>query len=144
LAVPARRNADDVQVKHGQILFANAGCDGCHVPTLETGDYAPLPALSHVTIHPYTDLLLHDMGEGLADGRPDFKAGAHEWRTSPLWGIGLTATVNGNDYFLHDGRARSLAEAILWHGGEAEAAREAFRTMSKSDRAALLTFLRSL
>jgi CxxC motif-containing protein (DUF1111 family) len=144
LAVPARRDVDDPQVRHGEALFALAGCDGCHTPTLETADYAALPALSRQTIHPYTDLLLHDMGDGLADGRPDFKAGPRDWRTAALWGMGLSQTVNGNGYFLHDGRARTATEAILWHGGEAEAAREVFRTMAKSDRAALLAFLRSL
>ena len=144
LAVPARRDVDDPQVRHGEALFALAGCDGCHTPTLETADYPALPALSRQTIHPYTDLLLHDMGEGLADGRPDFKAGPRDWRTAALWGMGLSQAVNGNGYLLHDGRARSATEAILWHGGEAQAAREAFRTMAKSDRAALLAFLRSL
>jgi len=125
-------------------LFARIGCDGCHAPDLKTGEYPALPALSHQTIHPYTDLLLHDMGEGLADGRPDFKAGARDWRTAPLWGVGIARNVNGNEFYLHDGRARTLAEAILWHGGEAEPAREAFRTMARSEREALLAFLRSL
>jgi len=144
LAVPARRDVDDPQVRHGEALFALAGCDGCHTPTLETADYPALPAVSRQTIHPYTDLLLHDMGEGLADGRPDFHAGSRDWRTAALWGMGLSQAVNGNGYLLHDGRARSATEAILWHGGEAQDAREAFRTMAKSDRAALLAFLRSL
>ena len=144
LAVPARRNVDDAQVKRGEALFSLAGCDGCHSPTLKTGDYAALPAVSQQTIHPYTDLLLHDMGEGLADGRPDFRAGAREWRTAPLWGLGISQTVNGNGTLLHDGRARNPAEAILWHGGEAQSSREAFRTMPKSDRDALIAFLSSL
>jgi CxxC motif-containing protein (DUF1111 family) len=144
LAVPARRNLDDAQVRRGEALFALAGCDGCHSPTLQTGDYAALPALSHQTIHPYTDLLLHDMGEGLADGRPDFRAGPRDWRTAPLWGFGLSQTVNGNDSLLHDGRARNVTEAILWHGGEAQPSREAFRMMPKADREALFAFLRSL
>jgi CxxC motif-containing protein (DUF1111 family) len=144
LAVPARRNVDDPRVRAGELLFARIGCSGCHAPDLETGEYPALPALSHLTIHPYTDLLLHDMGEGLADGRPDFKAGARDWRTAPLWGVGLARNVNGNELYLHDGRARTLAEAILWHGGEAEPSREAFRTMGRSEREALLAFLRSL
>jgi CxxC motif-containing protein (DUF1111 family) len=144
LAVPARRNADEAFVKAGEALFAKAGCSGCHAPTLETGDYAPLPAASHQTIHPYTDLLLHDMGDGLADGRPDYAAGPRDWRTSPLWGLGLSATVNGNTTLLHDGRARDLTEAILWHGGAAEAARDAFRGMSKQQRDALIAFVMSL
>jgi CxxC motif-containing protein (DUF1111 family) len=144
LAVPARRNVDDAQVKRGQVLFHLAGCDGCHTPTLETGGYEPLPALSHQTIHPYTDFLLHDMGEGLADGRPDFHAGGRDWRTAPLWGLGLSHTVNGNDSLLHDGRARNLTEAILWHGGEAQPSRDQFSDMPKANREALLAFLRSL
>jgi CxxC motif-containing protein (DUF1111 family) len=144
LAVPARRDVGDALVKRGEALFALARCDGCHLPTLVTGDYRALPALSGQTIHPYTDLLLHDMGEGLADGRPDFRAGPRDWRTAPLWGLGLARTVNGNESLLHDGRARNLTEAILWHGGEAQTAREAFRSMPKADREALLAFLSSL
>jgi CxxC motif-containing protein (DUF1111 family) len=143
LAVPAQRNADDPAIKRGFALFREAGCDGCHTPTLRTGEHE-LAALAHQTIHPFTDLLLHDMGPELADGRPDFLADGSEWRTAPLWGIGLIETVNGHDRLLHDGRARGLAEAILWHGGEAEASREAFRTMPKQEREALLAFLRSL
>ena len=100
--------------------------------------------MSHQTIHPYTDLLLHDMGPDLADGRPDFLATGSEWRTPPLWGIGLCRSVNEHTFLLHDGRARGFAEAILWHGGEGEAAREAFRTMAADERAALIRFLESL
>jgi len=144
LSVPARRSVADPQVKRGEALFAAAGCAGCHVPALQTGDYAPLPALSHQIIHPYTDLLLHDMGHELADGRPDFGAGPRDWRTAPLWGLGLSHTVNGNSTLLHDGRARNVTEAILWHGGEALASRDAFRNMPKPERDALITFLRSL
>ncbi|MEQ8701044.1 MAG: di-heme oxidoredictase family protein, partial [Bauldia litoralis] len=99
---------------------------------------------SRQTIHPFTDLLLHDMGPGLADGFPEFGATGREWRTPPLWGIGLFRAVNGHTFYLHDGRARSLAEAVLWHGGEARAARERFRTLPKSDRDALIAFLESL
>src|SRR5262249_8255487 len=101
-------------------------------------------AVSRQTIHPYTDVLLHDMGPDLADGRPDYEASGSEWRTPPLWGIGLVERVNGHSLFLHDGRARGFAEAILWHGGEGAAAREAFRGMSADDRAALVRFLASL
>ena len=144
LAVPARRDVDDSQVKRGEALFSVVGCDGCHVPNLQTAEYAALPALSRQTIHPYTDLLLHDMGEGLADGRPDFRAGSRDWRTAPLWGLGLSQSVNGNGSLLHDGRARNLTEAILWHGGEAQASRDAFKRMLGSDRQALLAFLNSL
>jgi len=144
LSVPARRGVAEAQVKRGEALFATAGCDGCHLPTLQTGEYVPLPALSHQIIHPYTDLLLHDMGDALADGRPDFHAGPRDWRTAPLWGLGLSQTVNGNGTLLHDGRARDVTEAILWHGGEALASREAFRNMPKPEREALIAFLRSL
>ncbi len=143
LAVPVRRNVDDPEVERGETLFHVAGCAGCHTPTFTTGEHE-VDVLEGQTIHPFTDLLLHDMGEGLADGRPDFAAGGREWRTPPLWGIGLVETVNDHALFLHDGRARGLAEAILWHGGEADAAKEAFRTMDAADRAALIAFLRSL
>ena len=127
----------------GKGLFTRIGCATCHVPQLQTSD-SDLPELSHQTIRPYTDLLLHDLGEGLADHRPVFDAGGRDWRTPPLWGIGLVSKVNRHTCFLHDGRARNSAEAILWHGGEAEAAREQFRTLPKADRAALLDFLESL
>jgi CxxC motif-containing protein (DUF1111 family) len=102
------------------------------------------PEQSHQLIWPYTDLLLHDMGDGLADGRPEGQASGSEWRTPPLWGIGLTETVSGHTNFLHDGRARSLTEAILWHGGEAQAARDRFAAMDADQRAELITFLESL
>jgi len=144
LAVPAQRNPDDPMVQRGYALFIEAQCATCHVPTLQTGIHPTIPGFSHQTIHPYTNLLLHDMGEGLADNRPDFEASGTEWRTPPLWGIGLFETVNKHTYYLHDGRARNLAEAILWHGGEAEASREAFRMMSAEQRSALIAFLRSL
>ena len=141
LAVPAARDYPDR--KRGAELFFAAGCHQCHAPRHETGRH-DIPALSNQIIFPYTDLLLHDMGPGLADGRTDFQASGSEWRTPPLWGIGLTETVNGHTRFLHDGRARNLEEAILWHGGEAENAKEAFRAMSAEDRAALIKFLESL
>ena len=144
LAVTAQREADHPLVLRGARLFEQAGCNACHVPEQRTGTLNGYPELSGQRIRPYTDLLLHDMGPGLADGRPDFLAGPRDWRTSPLWGIGLIGTVNGDARFLHDGRARDLAEAILWHGGEAEPARERFRHMARDDRAALLRFLNSL
>ena len=144
LAVPARRNVDDPQVKLGEQLFAKAQCASCHVPTLRTGILAGVPSVSNQTIHPYTDLLLHDMGPELADNRPDFHASGSEWRTPPLWGIGLVKRVNGHTNFLHDGRARDLMEAILWHGGEAEVSRQIVEQMSKIERDALITFLESL
>jgi CxxC motif-containing protein (DUF1111 family) len=144
LAVPARRNVRQPDVARGRQLFEQAHCSACHTPALRTGRVPGLPDLSEQMIHPYTDLLLHDMGAGLADGRPDFEATGSEWRTPPLWGIGLVETVNRHTYFLHDGRARNLAEAVLWHGGEAEASREHFRRLPRVDREALLQFLRSL
>ena len=144
LAVPARRNMQNPEVQRGRQLFDEARCGACHAPTLRTGEVPGLPDLSRQVIHPYTDLLLHDMGAALADGRPDFEATGSEWRTPPLWGIGLVETVNRHTYFLHDGRARNLAEAILWHGGEAEASKEHFRRLPRADREALLQFLRSL
>jgi CxxC motif-containing protein (DUF1111 family) len=144
LAVPARRDFEDPEVLRGKAMFRAAGCASCHVPTLVTSAAAALPELAGQTIRPYTDLLLHDLGDDLADGRPDFLAGGREWRTPPLWGIGLVGVVNDHTQLLHDGRARDLAEAVLWHGGEAEAAREAFRTMARADRDALVRFLESL
>ncbi|MBS1538260.1 MAG: c-type cytochrome [Bacteroidetes bacterium] len=144
LAVPSRRNTNDETVKRGKQLFMQANCLGCHTPTLKTGTVADIPEISNQTIHPYTDLLLHDMGDELSDGRPDYLATANEWRTSPLWGIGLTELVNGHSNFLHDGRARNFIEAILWHGGEASTSREYFKKLPQSDRKAIIAFLRSL
>jgi len=144
LAVPARREARNPQVLRGKQVFMAAGCASCHRPSYVTGELAGMPELSGQTIRPYTDLLLHDMGDGLADGRPDFAADGREWRTPPLWGIGLIHTVNGHTHFLHDGRARNLMEAVLWHGGEAEASKQQVLAMSKADRAALIRFLESL
>ncbi|MCC6573372.1 MAG: c-type cytochrome [Planctomycetes bacterium] len=143
LGVPARRNVNDPQVLRGETLFTQAGCAGCHKPALVTGNTHPLAELRNQTIHPFTDLLVHDMGADLADNRSDFLADGQEWRTAPLWGIGMTSVVNGHTFFLHDGRARNLAEAILWHGGEALNSRDAFRNMNASDRAALIAFLNS-
>ena len=144
LAVPARRDWTEPQMLAGKVLFTEIGCAACHTPLLETGSEAALPALAQQTIRPYTDMLLHDMGEGLADGRPDFTASGSEWRTPPLWGIGLIETVNGHTNLLHDGRARNLEEAILWHGGEAETSRDAYTKLTPAEREALLRFLGSL
>ena len=135
---------DNPDVIQGQQLFGSAGCSGCHLDTLKTGIHPTIPALSQQTIHPYTDLLLHDMGERLADKLGDFQASGSEWRTPPLWGVGLFQTVNGHSYYLHDGRARNLEEAILWHGGEAETARHNFMNLDKLERDKLLRFLSSL
>lgn len=144
LAVPIRRNVNDEQVVLGQKLFASAGCESCHKTNVKTAKREGLPALSEQTIHPYTDMLLHDMGEGLADHRPEYLASGTEWRTPPLWGIGYTQEVNGHTYFLHDGRARNLMEAVLWHGGEAEAAKSKVLTFNQKERDALIAFLNSL
>ena len=144
LAVPARRDESDSTVLRGKALFYGIGCTGCHTPKHATRRDWPVETLAGQLIWPYTDLLVHDMGEDLADGRPEGDASGREWRTTPLWGIGLTEVVNGHTRFLHDGRARNLLEAILWHGGEAESARDAFRAMPSVDRNALLAFLNSL
>jgi CxxC motif-containing protein (DUF1111 family) len=144
LGVPARRSLVDPVARRGEQLFRSIGCARCHVPELRTGTLSGMPEVSDQVIRPYTDLLLHDMGEGLADGRPDFEASGREWRTPPLWGIGLTLTVSGHTSFLHDGRARSLMEAVLWHGGEAETTSELVRRLRAADRSALIAFLESL
>lgn len=128
----------------GEKLFSQVHCAQCHVPALTTGAFPELPALANKRIRPYTDLLLHDMGPDLADGRPDFRAGGSDWRTPPLWGIGRSKQVNGSTSFLHDGRARNLLEAIVWHGGEAQPSRDAFAKLSKQERADLIAFLESL
>ena len=144
LGVPARRNVDDPTVLRGKELFYNTGCVACHQPSFVTHRLEDQPEQSFQLIWPYTDLLLHDMGPGLADNRPESRATGSEWRTPPLWGIGLTQQVSGHSFFLHDGRARSLLEAILWHGGEAQAQRDAVVEMPPEDRAALIEFLESL
>ncbi len=143
LAVPARRDRDETPVRIGQVLFHSAGCAVCHRPQLKTGAHRLAP-VAHRTIAPYTDLLLHDMGPGLADGRPDFRAGGSEWRTPALWGIGLSDAVGEAPGYLHDGRARTLQEAVLWHDGEARVARQRYAGLPRADREALLAFLRSL
>jgi CxxC motif-containing protein (DUF1111 family) len=144
LAVPNQRRSVDEDVARGRALFEAARCTACHLPEARTGGASQLAQLRGATIHPYTDLLLHDMGEGLADDRRDGDASGREWRTPPLWGIGLLETVNGNQNYLHDGRARTIEEAVLWHGGEAQRSRDAFALMSADERAALLAFLSSL
>ena len=144
LAVPAMRDTDDEKVQQGARTFVQAQCSVCHTPRHETGDAHPLEPLRNQAIFPYTDLLLHDMGAGLADNRPDGQASGTEWRTPPLWGIGLVETVNGHTMFLHDGRARSMEEAILWHDGEAEEARLRFMRLPAEQREALIKFLEAL
>ncbi len=144
LAVPARRNVDDPQVLRGKQVFYETGCISCHTPKFVTRRDAADDIHAFQLIWPYSDVLLHDMGEGLADHRPDGDADGYEWRTPPLWGIGLTKEVSGHTQFLHDGRARNLLEAILWHGGEAETQQQAVIGMSKADRDSLIAFLESL
>lgn len=144
LAVPERRDVADPQVLRGKEVFYDTGCKTCHTPKYVTERLDDQPEQSFQLIWPYSDLLLHDMGAGLADNRPEGRANGQEWRTPPLWGIGLTQTVSGHSYFLHDGRARSLLEAVLWHGGEAQAQRDAVVDMPAKDRAALIRFLESL
>lgn len=144
LAVPARRNIGKSNVKKGQLLFGAAGCGSCHTPTLRTGELKDVKEVSNQIIHPYTDMLLHDMGDALADNRPDFLADGKEWRTPPLWGIGLTQTVHNHTFFLHDGRARNLMEAIMWHGGEAENAKNYVNSLNRGEREQLIEFLNSL
>jgi CxxC motif-containing protein (DUF1111 family) len=144
LAVPPRRNPSNPEVLKGKELFYSIGCASCHKPKFVTGEVPDQPHLSHQLIWPYTDLLLHDMGEGLADDRPEGEASGTEWRTAPLWGIGLTETVNSHTLFLHDGRARNVTEAILWHGGEGQASRDKFANLSKEDRERLVAFVNSL
>ena len=144
LAVPARRDFEQMEVRRGQALFQAAQCAVCHRPAYTTGKQAYAPALARQRIYPYTDLLLHDMGPGLADHRPDGLANGRQWRTPPLWGIGLIPDVNGHSFLLHDGRARGVMEAILWHGGEAQASRDQVLKMSRSERDALVRFVNSL
>ncbi|HTA81291.1 MAG TPA: di-heme oxidoredictase family protein [Bacteroidia bacterium] len=146
LAPPARRNVYDAQVVHGQQIFNSAGaqCASCHSPTLTTGVNFSFSIMSNLKVHAYTDMLLHDMGGGLADNRPTFSATGRQWRTAPLWGIGLVPLIDPQGQYLHDGRARTLMEAIMWHGGEAYNAKEYVRNLSAYDRDALIAFLQSL
>lgn len=144
LGAPKRRNAKNATILRGKQIFMEAKCGSCHLPKLSTSFSFEAPFNSNQTIYPYSDLLLHDMGSGLADNRPDFLANGQEWRTAPLWGIGLTELVNGHSNFLHDGRARNLMEAILWHDGEAKKSKDQIKKLNKSDRNSLISFLKSL
>ena len=144
LALMPQKSFDNPSVLNGKSLFTEANCVACHKEQIETGSYHPLTELRNQTIRPYTDLLLHDMGPGLADNMGEELASGSEWRTAPLWNIGYTEGVSGSESYLHDGRARSLEEAILWHGGEAENAKEYFRNMTYSDRVDLINFIKSL
>ncbi|WP_428034220.1 di-heme oxidoredictase family protein [Amphritea sp.] len=144
LAPPARPDFDKPEVLKGKAVFHQSGCAACHQPSFTTASRRDMPEQSDQLIWPYSDLLLHDMGEALADNRPEFLASGSEWRTPPLWGIGLTKTVSGHTYFLHDGRARNLLEAVLWHGGEGSVSRDRVINLPTADRQALMTFLESL
>ncbi|MCB9195131.1 MAG: c-type cytochrome [Flavobacteriales bacterium] len=144
LAAPSRPDYNKQDVLHGKRLFYDLNCIACHKPSYTTGVHNDFNHLSHQKIWPYTDLLLHDMGSNLSDGRPDYLATGNEWRTPPLWGIGLFETVNGHTYYLHDGRARNLNEAIIWHGGEAEKSKTDYMNLSSSERELVIKFLKSL
>ncbi len=144
IGVPRRSGARRERVLRGRQLFRRVGCASCHRPSYVTGDDRRWPHLSRQRVWPYTDLLLHDMGEGLADGRREYHASGREWRTAPLWSVVKSGSVNGNRSFLHDGRARSVEEAVLWHGGEGAGARDRFTRLSRAQRAQLLAFVRSL
>lgn len=144
LGIGARRDFEDADAQRGELLFAKANCTACHTPSFTTSKHHPFAELRGQRIQPFTDLLLHDMGAGLADNLSEHAASGAEWRTPPLWGIGLTAGVSGGEAYLHDGRARTIEEAILWHGGEGEKSKEAFRALPAADRAAMVKFLKSL
>ena len=144
LRVPARRNFNDQNVLKGKQTFETIGCASCHITKLQTGNSHPIAALRNQTIRPYTDLLLHDMGAGLADNAPDFLASGTEWRTPALWGIGLLNTVNKFVFLMHDGRAKTVEEAILWHGGEGQNAKTKYKTLSLKDRQDLIQFINTL
>ena len=144
LAPVIRRNFNHKEVNQGREIFYQVGCQTCHQPDFKTQDSNEFPHLAKQHIWPYSDLLLHDMGPALADGRPDFLATGSEWRTAPLWGVGLQEAVNGSKALLHDGRAETIEEAILWHGGEANRARNNFIARNKEERDSLIKFINSL
>ncbi len=158
LGVPPQRDYNSGSVANGKTVFTNIGCAGCHTPSFTTSPNHPLAELRSQTISPYTDMLLHDMGPGLADTLGEGLASGAEWRTAPLWGLGLNACVTGGmtvapqgqevcipvHSYLHDGRARTIDEAILWHGGEGEAAKNAYVSLTSAQRTDLLNFLNSL
>ncbi|MDB2606310.1 thiol oxidoreductase [Zobellia sp.] len=143
LSVPARRDVDSEEVLEGKELFNTINCSGCHISTFQTGA-SDVDALANQTIRPYTDLLLHDMGDDLADNTPEFRASGNEWRTPPLWGVGLIETVNDHTNLLHDGRARTIEEAILWHGGEAEDIKNNFMALDVEERTKIILFIETL
>ncbi|MCK5897156.1 MAG: c-type cytochrome, partial [Cocleimonas sp.] len=144
IGVPMRRKPNNKKVLQGRSIFYQTGCQQCHTPSYITQSSKEFPHLGKQTIWPYTDLLLHDMGDALGDGRFDYLATGNEWRTPPLWGVGLGEKVNSSNNLLHDGRARSVEEAVLWHGGEAETTKQRFMQLNANDRQALLKFVESL
>jgi CxxC motif-containing protein (DUF1111 family) len=144
VAVPAPRNLKDSSVQRGKATFKKIGCDKCHRPSMKTGNLHPIAALNNQLIFPYTDMLLHDMGNDLSDGRQDFTATGNEWRTPPLWGIGLSLVVNNHIRLMHDGRADGYEEAILWHGGEGAKSKKEYKLLTKSQRVDLINFLKNL
>lgn len=144
LAVPARRKPRDPEVRRGEKLFHQVNCQACHTPRFTTGPDAAMEILRNQLVFPYSDFLLHDLGMELADHRPELMANGREWRTPPLWGVGMIPTVNGHQNLMHDGRARGVEEAILWHGGEAEASKRAFMELPADDRRALIEFVNDL
>lgn len=144
LGVPVRRDVKNENVLLGKMIFTNLGCNNCHSNKFKTDNTSEINALNNIEIRPYSDFLLHDMGNDLADNRPDFLATGNEWRTQPLWGLGLIKIVNAHSYLLHDGRARNITEAIMWHGGEAEASKIKFKKLNKKERDAVIAFLNSL
>ena len=144
LGVPARRNTTNESVLKGKKLFKAVGCESCHRETIRTGTNMAFKEVSNQVLHPYTDMLLHDMGDALSDNRPDGLANGKEWRTAPLWGLGLQKRVNGHTFLLHDGRARNIEESILWHGGEGENSKNKFKSLNQQERQQLLDFLNDL
>ena len=144
LAVPARRNHTNQDVLRGKKTFETIGCASCHIPKIQTGSNYLIAAFRNQTIRPYTDMLLHDMGDALGDNASDFLATGNEWRTPALWGIGLIQTVNGHTNLMHDGRAKNITEAILWHGGEGSTSKNKFKQLPVKEREDLLKFLNSL
>ncbi|WP_422091823.1 di-heme oxidoredictase family protein [Tenacibaculum ovolyticum] len=144
ISVPKRRNYKEEAVLKGKKIFRDLKCASCHVDNFTTGTNEILSQINNIKISPFSDFLLHDMGDELADNRADFLANGNEWRTQPLWGLGLIEAVNGHTFLLHDGRARNIEEAILWHGGEAESAKESFKQKTKTEREELLQYLNSL
>jgi CxxC motif-containing protein (DUF1111 family) len=144
LAVPRQRDVNDKEVIAGSNLFKKIGCENCHVSTYITGKHKDHEELSNRVIKPYSDFLLHNMGPELDDGLQEGKVKSREWKTPPLWGIGLVKVVNRHTRFLHDGRAKSIEEAILWHGGEGLGSKEKFLSLSAKERRKILKFLSSL